>query len=319
MRSRAEASKAFPASALVLTLLVSAMAGTQFVNWAGANPNPFYPQYVFEGEVSPDYFTKPPTVSIFSPRNNSAYAVNNVSLALNVSVGNSTTASSRFILEITYKVDWLPNNVTAYEFIPAPQPTSVEEWRAYKPTPTITEFSTSLNLTGIPEGTHRVVVYAREKGSYERQGGLIWGTMNYNVYTSNFNINGSSAVFFTVDTISPAISVLSIENKTYYTPNISLNFTVSESVSKIAYSLDGQDNVTISGNTTLTELPNAAHNVTFYAWDNVGNIGSSKTIYFTVEPSSTALATTAIAAIGIGVVSAAVFFAMRRRANHTQK
>jgi hypothetical protein len=39
-------------------------------------------------------------------------------------------------------------------------------------------------------------------------------------------------------------------------------------------------NVTIAGNTTLTGLSSSVHNLTVYAWDEAGNIGSSETITF---------------------------------------
>jgi hypothetical protein len=80
----------------------------------------------------------------------------------------------------------------------------------------------------------------------------------------------------------PKIFVLSIESITYKTPIIELNFKVSEPVSQIFYSLDGMDNVTVSGNTTLSGLSNGAHNVTVYAIDEAGNFGASETITFTM-------------------------------------
>jgi len=44
--------------------------------------------------------------------------------------------------------------------------------------------------------------------------------------------------YFTVDTTSPAVSVLSPENKTYAAEDVSLTFTVNESTSWMGYSLD---------------------------------------------------------------------------------
>ncbi len=80
-----------------------------------------------------------------------------------------------------------------------------------------------------------------------------------------------------------SILILSPQNKTYTTTDVPLNFTLSESVEWIRYSLDAQDNVTIYGNTTLTELSNGLHNVTVYAKDIAGNIGVSETINFSVK------------------------------------
>jgi hypothetical protein len=85
-----------------------------------------------------------------------------------------------------------------------------------------------------------------------------------------------------VDSIAPSIGGLSIENKTYLTSDVNLNFTVNEKAAQITYSLDGKDNVTITGNATLTRLPIGAHNVTVYAWDSAGNVGASQIINFNV-------------------------------------
>jgi hypothetical protein len=79
----------------------------------------------------------------------------------------------------------------------------------------------------------------------------------------------------------PTITNLSIENKTYTTPDLPLNFTVNEKTSKVAYSLDGKNNVTITGNTTLTGLSVGAHNLTVYAWSDNGNF-ASQTVNFAV-------------------------------------
>lgn len=85
------------------------------------------------------------------------------------------------------------------------------------------------------------------------------------------------------DTIPPAISILSPENKTYTANDVPLSFLVNESASWIIYSLDGQANVTIAGNTTLTGLSDGSHSVIVYANDTAGNIGSSEMIYFSIS------------------------------------
>ncbi len=84
------------------------------------------------------------------------------------------------------------------------------------------------------------------------------------------------------DLSSPNIASLSIENKTYNTTNIPINFTVDKSIVQAAYSLDGQANVTIAGNSTLTGLSLGAHNITVYAWDDSGKVGASQNVNFTV-------------------------------------
>jgi hypothetical protein len=66
------------------------------------------------------------------------------------------------------------------------------------------------------------------------------------------------------------------------TSAIPLNLTVNEAYSKISYNLNGQQNVTVSGNSTITPLPAGQYNVTFYVWDTAGNIGTSESTDFTV-------------------------------------
>lgn len=79
----------------------------------------------------------------------------------------------------------------------------------------------------------------------------------------------------------PNISILNPENRTYTTNEIPLNSTVSKPAEWIGYSIDGQANITVSGNTTLTALPNGAHNLTVYANDTDGLLASG-TIYFSI-------------------------------------
>jgi hypothetical protein len=116
-----------------------------------------------------------------------------------------------------------------------------------------------------------------------------------------------SNVTFNIDSIPPNISILSPENKAYNTSDVPLDFTVNETASQITYSLDEQENVTATGNMTLTQLSNGAHNVTVYATDEAGNIGASPTVTFTIakpEPFPTTLVVTAsgvaVAIVGLG-------------------
>jgi hypothetical protein len=93
---------------------------------------------------------------------------------------------------------------------------------------------------------------------------------------------------FKIEAHAPIVLVLSPENKTYETNAFPLNVTVNEDVLQIRYSLDGKENVTAAGNTTLQDMPNGLHEVTVYAVDKVGRIGASETITFTVNmPEST--------------------------------
>lgn len=113
MYSRADVRTKFPAAAFILALLLSALVGTQLVCFVGANP--YADIWIYEGDVPPDNSTRPPTISILSPENDTVYGVNSISLSLNVSIGNSSTASSRLLETIYYEADWQPKNISVYQ------------------------------------------------------------------------------------------------------------------------------------------------------------------------------------------------------------
>lgn len=285
--------------AFISVLLFSLVAGTQLVNLGRANPYHF----ILMEEVPPDADTKPPTISMLSPENNkTAYAANNVVLSLNVSVKYSSTAKALFFWKIYYEADWQRAFTSIYEFIPE---TGMS---------TISEFNTTLELKRIPEGNHAITVYAIEGGRYEEpEPGGAFVTLYY-----PFEITGSSSVSFTIDVTPPKVSILSLE-KIYSTSSVPLNFILSEKAPETTYSLDGQDNVTIAGNTTLANVPYGDHNITVYAIDNAGNTGASETIAFTVgkppEPFPVApVATASVAtAVVVGGGLLLVYFKKRQR------
>ena len=164
--------------------------------------------------------------------------------------------------------------------------------------PTLTlNFSTALPLVA---GGHTVKVSCEATSYYLRTlksiylGGYDWANSveSIELHADSANVNFTKAVL---------IEIMLPVNKTLDTSNIPLNFTVDEPVSQVTYSLDGQENVTVSGNAPLTDLSNGEHNVTVYARDKAGNVGSSETIAFTIskpEPLPTFL----IAAVSVAVV-----------------
>jgi N-acetylneuraminic acid mutarotase len=115
----------------------------------------------------------------------------------------------------------------------------------------------------------------------------------------------------------PKIAVQSPLDKTYTQVDVALNFTVDKAVSWIGYSLDGQDNVTVTGNTTLSGLPVGSHYVTVYALDASGNTAVSDIIHFSIAAETFPLVT---AVFGVGaflVVAIAVgtFCLLKRKRN----
>jgi hypothetical protein len=104
----------------------------------------------------------------------------------------------------------------------------------------------------------------------------------------------SSTVYATVEqylpfgygAIPPVFTIASPINTNYSFNEILLNFSLNKPVNWTGYTLDGKDNITVTGNTTLTGLSNGLHNITVYAKDTFGNIGASETIKFTVASES---------------------------------
>lgn len=154
----------------------------------------------------------------------------------------------------------------------------------------ITENTT---LTELPDGSYSIIVYASD---------------------SFGNTGASNTTLFTIDLSPPSISILSPENKTYDATDIPLTFALNEPASLMAYSLDGQTNVTIAGNLTLAVLPVGSHSVVVYANDTAGNAGASKIIYFNIEPFPIMLI---VAVIVIVVIVGAVLLIYFRKVKKT--
>ncbi len=265
----------------VLGLLTSLLVGVQTVK----------AQYTPDGQGFP--VVSP--ISILSP-SNSTYSSN--LLTLNITAKILLDPSNA---KMVYSIDGKNNATLPIEatFVPI----EAEIVYANGTTTTGTSIFSPYVITGcvalpeLPEGPHNITVYAK--------------------YQFN-NVIGldNSTVYFTINYgIPPIISNVSLENKTYNTPNIPLNFTVDEPTSWIGYCLDGQVNVTITENFTLTELPSGSHTLTIYANDTVGNMGTSSTSDFNIaEPFPTTLAATA-SGVAVTVVCVGLLVYFKKR-NH---
>ena len=131
---------------------------------------------------------------------------------------------------------------------------------------------TVIDISDLKDGTHRITITA----------GFTANVDDKFVDTYYF----STSVDFVVYAAAPAISDLSLENRTFNVTKIPLNFTVnrdSDLLSWIGYSLDNQENVTLSGNTTLSEIFDGLHSLIIYANDTSGNMGKSGEAFFSVE------------------------------------
>jgi N-acetylneuraminic acid mutarotase len=123
---------------------------------------------------------------------------------------------------------------------------------------------------------------------------------------------------FGYGTVPSEVVVVSPENGNYTSSNVSLAFTVNKPAMWLGYSLDGQDNVTVTGNVTISGLSSGLHNVTVYAEDEFGNRGASETVFFTIaEPEPFPVVPVAAAsAASLAVVGVALLAYFRRRSHH---
>ncbi len=154
------------------------------------------------------------------------------------------------------------------------------------------------------------------------------------------NIGASSTVYFALiflhwnsPLLPPIVGIISPQSTTLFKSNVPLTFTIDKTIQldpsfvanftkilRVRYSLDGQNNVTIAGNTTLTGLPNGEHNVTVYAEDTVGNFRASQTIFFTVKAEPFPIVTTVAitgASSAVAAVVAVVYLKKRKIAVET--
>ena len=271
-----------PSALAVLVLLV---LGVNLVGCSGANP------YSITGEVPPDQETYPPAITISLPVNNSAYNTSRVPLTFNVTAPQSRTASSSVVITVTYEVDWEKEAINVLN--------SGQEQASF-----------NLWLSNVPEGQHTIVIKAVGSGLYKQD------EVSYKV----FFIRSTTTISFTIDRTAPTVFVLPPEHVSS-TSSVPLSLTVNEAYSKMAYSLNRQQNSTVTGNSTLPQLAAGYYNVTFYVWDAAGNVGASETAFFTIQAAEPILSepfpVVPVAAVSVVAIALAVgfleYFRKRRR------
>ena len=129
-------------------------------------------------------------------------------------------------------------------------------------------------------------------------------------------INPSNISEYLQKTTPPKIALLSPVNQVFNESTIPLIFTVDKQVNWMGYSLDCQDNITVAGNATLSELTNGVHNITVYAEDTFGNEGASETIIFNIdvpEPFPTTLVLASVITVAVVSIGLLVYFKKRKR------
>jgi len=295
------------AQMLISALLFSALA---FSGLKTTEANPFHSP-VWEG-VSPLAY---PEITILTPtENNTSLNSDNLTLTFNANIESGkanvrteegifptieTVDFTAYMGQVYYRTSWQQDNITV-TLIDDSDPLNI----CY-----------TINLTNIPEGNQTLTITAVGYGYYPGYKSVI---PNYpDDPTSipvcyNFESASNCTLGFAVDTTIPQVSILELNNKIFSDAEVPLSFTVNELPSRTVYSLDGRENVTITGNTTITELAEGMHSLTVYVMDEAGNIGF-QTAYFSVTLFPTALvlgSVLTIVAVSIGLY---VYFKKRQR------
>ncbi len=105
-----------------------------------------------------------------------------------------------------------------------------------------------------------------------------------------------------VSSQAPTVSILSPDSKTYDANSVALTVKVNSQSTTLSYVLDGKPEVIMTGNFTLNDLVSGAHNITVYARNSAGIVGTSQTISFTVADHF--LSNVLFAGVAVGVSAA---------------
>ena len=143
--------------------------------------------------------------------------------------------------------------------------------------------------------------------------------------------NASFMLNYAQETTPPKISVISPANQTYNRSSVPLVFSANKAIAWAGYSLDGEQNVTLIDNTTITDgtiindtlanVTSGFHSITVYANNTFGYMGALENITFLVKlpelskpfpnaPVAAALGTSAVVVVGAGLL---VYFKKRKR------
>ena len=312
-----KASWTFIVSTMILfTLLFPIIVGTESTGVSGqvtprstySPGDPYTTLFYPPTEVSPPNYAKQPIVTILSPKNGTVIVANNTALDLSLTLEASNSSRPITLGPVSYKASWNSNNIT------------VNTGTSSSPFLTKT-IPLSIDLTNMSEGTQSVTVYAYSLCEYESgreqvrvSNDPFWILVfkYLNIYYNTYKIGGCSSVSFTFDTL-PKISVLSPIYQRYNDSSVPLTSVVDKTVNWTGYSLDGKQNVTTTGDTSLSGLSSGIHNVTVYAKDLYGNVGASETITFAVTVPFPTVPVAAIAVVAVIVAAGLLVYLKKRR------
>jgi hypothetical protein len=281
---------------LLLALLFSTLAGAMLVSTGLANPFPNDPsgRYHRVSELEKVPPPNPATIDIQNPQSNASYKGNHVILQVSIAE--------------------LSDDYEIYCYLNGRQ-IAFPQRRSF-----------TMHLPELPEGSYTIKVSVSNKNIqkqtivyYDYFSSPDYYTPVYidkDVWVCSEMVWSDSEVNFRIDNTAPRVSILSPQEQTYGS-EVLFDFIVDEVTRHAVYSLDGQANVTTSGNTMLKGLSNGEHTVTVYAWDEVGNVGSTETITFTVAKPESFPITFVVVAIVVSALAVATgllfYFKKRKR------
>jgi len=247
---------------IVVVLLQDLLGASMFL---AEGQTKFDPAFVLHAPAPDSVNDEVPLVTVLSPVSQ-VYSSHNVAL----------------IFVVTKPVSWnnevLPGNITKYEGIITNVEYTLDGLTTSQPVEDVWNSNLPLNLTvdlgNLANGRHILMV--------RTLGWCLYAPLVYRDRYANFVEGFSGEVVFVID--APAkINVLLPNETLYRTKSVPLNFTVDEGVSWMGYSLDGEKNVTVFGNTTIEGLVDGSHLVQVFAHVPTGSISGSVTAKFDVQ------------------------------------
>lgn len=122
-------------------------------------------------------------------------------------------------------------------------------------------------ISGLSKGAHKLFV----------RGHTSFG--NFSSQVVSFN----KTIYFIVDTVSPAIEVLSPQQTTYNSITVSVKFKSYNPLTWAGYSLDQKMVVDCLDGANITYLQNGAHSLRVYGTDGSGNVYASQSVVFSIN------------------------------------
>jgi len=251
---------------IIFIMLTPVLSGSQIVKGnsdSGTNPNrealgSYSPLILYGGGI------------LYSPVN-ATYRTNTLPLNLSFSLAMGLQAS------LTYEVDGIYKGG-----IPL-TPVETNETHIFHP---LTSF---IELPQLSEGSHclTITVVAGLSGYFgvNPPGAPFKATGT----SGNYEATWVNKIYFTVDgsdnpmeAVLPAITYLSIQNETYNTTQLPLNFNFNENYTLATYSLDDQRSIPLAKNAVLWNLSYGTHTLKLNVTDCSGNSATSQTS-FTIE------------------------------------